>query len=97
MGVWMQQTALEWTNRYHALYRDLNDWVEYRDLPEEEKSPAEETAEGKEDRFHPQSGHLRELQAPAPIGPTMQTPDLPQIRGFAEADDKWQQPAHPLP
>jgi hypothetical protein len=47
----MQKTALEWSNRYHALYRDLSDWVEYRDLPEEEKSPAEEAGEGKKTRF----------------------------------------------
>jgi len=42
----MQKDAQEWKNRYHTLYRDLSDWVEYRDLPEEEKSPPAETGEG---------------------------------------------------
>ncbi|HCM28516.1 MAG: hypothetical protein A2Z99_01215 [Treponema sp. GWB1_62_6] len=47
----MQKTALEWKNRYHALYRDLSDWVEYRDLPEEDRAPPEEAGESKAARF----------------------------------------------
>ncbi len=47
----MQQDALEWKRRYHALHRDLSDWVEYRDLPPDEKSPPDETSEDKTARF----------------------------------------------
>jgi len=47
----MQKNALEWKNRYHALYRDVSDLVEYRDLPEEEKSLPQENEEDKVSRF----------------------------------------------
>lgn len=47
----MQQNVLEWKHRYHALYGDLSDWVEYRDLPEEVKSPPDENGEDKTTRF----------------------------------------------
>jgi len=47
----MQKKALEWKNRYLALYRDLSDLVEYRDLLEEEKSLPQEDREDKASRF----------------------------------------------
>ena len=57
----MQKTALDWSNRYHALYRDLSDWVEYRDLPEEAKSPPEEAGEDKVNKEDKPSRFRRSL------------------------------------
>lgn len=47
----MQKDAQEWKNRYGALYRDLSDLVEYRDLPEEDKSPPSEAGGGETRKF----------------------------------------------
>jgi hypothetical protein len=47
----MQKTTLTWSNRYHALYRDLSDWIEYRDMPAEEKAPSETAGKDKAPRF----------------------------------------------
>ena len=48
----MQKRAEKWEARYHSLYRDLSNWIEYRDLDTEEKALVDKKpGEGKAKKF----------------------------------------------